>query len=92
MKKVGFFVIGIVIVIVAAFLFVIANKTYYPALPIDHLSAKEVIKKLEESEDKVVEIVIEDNAIWYITRTENQGILKADENIKQLVSSNGWEF
>ncbi|WP_391205762.1 hypothetical protein [Psychrobacillus sp. L4] len=89
MKKVGF-ILGIVIVIIAVFIFV--NKSYYPSLPIENLSAKEVIEKLEESDSKVVEIAFEDEMIWYITRTENEGILVADEYIKKMISSNGWEF
>ena len=89
LKKIGF-IIGIVIVIIAMFIFV--NKSYYPSLPIANLSAKEVIGKLEESDSKIVEIIVEDDTIWYITRTDNQGILLADENIKQMIVSNGWEF
>lgn len=89
MKKVVF-ILGIGIVIIA--LYISVNKLYYPSLPIDHLSAKEAIKKMEESDSEIVEIAVEDDAIWYITKTENEGILIADENIKQLISSNGWEF
>lgn len=68
------------------------NKSYYPSLPIENLTAKEVIEKLEETENKVVEIAVEDDTIWYFTRTENEGILIADENIKQMIGSNGLEF
>lgn len=89
LKKVGL-ILGIVIVIIAVFIF--AKNSYYPPLPIENLSAKEVIGKLEESDSKVVEIAKEDDAIWYITRKENEGILKADENIKQMIGSKGWEF
>lgn len=77
---------------VAFALFLFVNESYYPSLPIDHLSAKEAIEKLENSDNKVVEIAIESDTIWYITRTENQGVLIADENIKQMIGSNGWEF
>lgn len=89
MKKVVF-ILGIVIVIIVVFIFV--KKSFYPPLPIDNLSAKEVIGKLEESDKKVVEIAEENDAIWYIIRTENKGILLADENIKQMIGSNGWVF
>ncbi|MHC0035294.1 hypothetical protein [Pseudoneobacillus sp. C159] len=90
MKKVGLISIIIVIVIFAVFVF--ENKSYYPPLPIENLTAKEVIEKLEETDSKVVEIAVEDDTIWYITRTENQGILIVVENIKQMIGSNGWEF
>ncbi|RUL54057.1 hypothetical protein [Lysinibacillus antri] len=89
MKRVGF-ILAIVIVIFAVFIFV--NKSYYPSFPIDHLSAKEVIKKLEDSDNKIVEIAVEGDTVWYITRTENQGVFIADENVKQMIASNGWKF
>jgi hypothetical protein len=89
MNKVGF-ILGIAIVIITVFIF--ANKLYYPTLPIENLSAKEAIDKLKESESKIAEIAVEGNSIWYITSSENQGISIADENIKQMIGSNGWEF
>ncbi|PLR70677.1 hypothetical protein [Bacillus sp. UMB0728] len=89
MKK-AVFILGIAIVIIAVFIFV--NKLYYPSLPIKNLSAKEAIEKLKESESKVAELAVEGDSIWYITSSENTGISIADENIKQMISSNGWEF
>jgi hypothetical protein len=89
MKKAGF-ILGIVIVIIAVFIFV--NKLYYPSLPIENLLAKEAIDKLKESESKIVEIAVEGDSAWYITSSENKGISIADENIKQMIGSNGWEF
>jgi hypothetical protein len=89
MKKVGF-ILGIAIVIIAVFIFV--NKLYYPSLPIENLSAKESIDKLKESESKIAEIAVEGDSIWYITSSENKGISIADENIKQMIGSYGWEF
>ncbi|MDW0118391.1 hypothetical protein QTL97_15775 [Sporosarcina thermotolerans] len=61
--------------------FILVNKLYYPSLPIDNLSAKEAIEKLKSSDGKIVEIATEDDYIWYITGTENEGILIADDNI-----------
>lgn len=89
MKK-GGLILGIAIVIIAVFIFV--NKLYYPSLPIENLSAKEAIDKLKQSENKIAKIAVEDNFIWYITSSENTGISIADENIKQMIGSNGWEF
>ncbi|MCM3667357.1 hypothetical protein M3204_23565 [Mesobacillus subterraneus] len=89
MKKVGF-ILGIAIVIIAVFRF--ENKLYYPSLPIENLSAKEAIDKLKESESKIAEIAVEGDSIWYITSIENKGVSIADENIKQMIGSNGWEF
>jgi len=89
MKKVGF-LLGFVIAIICVFIFV--NKLYYASLPIENLSAKEAIEKLKESDSKIAEIAVEGDFIWYITSSENKGISIADENIKQMVVSNGWEF
>lgn len=89
MKKIAY-ILAIVLVIFALFIFV--NKSYYPSIPIDNLTAKEAIEKLEKSDSKVVEIAEDDAAIWYITRTENEGISIPDDNIKQMIGSKGWEF
>ncbi|NKE07605.1 hypothetical protein [Mesobacillus selenatarsenatis] len=89
MKKVGF-ILGIAIGMIAVFIFV--NKLYYPSLPIENVSAKEAIDQLKESESKIAEIAVEGDSIWYITRSENKGISIADETIKQMIASNGWEF
>ncbi|MEN8698242.1 hypothetical protein [Bacillus infantis] len=89
MKK-AVFILGIAIVVIGVFIF--TNKLYYPSLPIKNLSAKEAIEKLKESESKVAELAVEGDYIWYITSSENTGISIADENIKQMISTNGWEF
>lgn len=88
MRQVGI-IIGIVVIVAV---FIIVNKSYYPSLPIDNLSAKEAIEKLKNTDEKIVQIATVDDSIWYITRTENEGILIADENIKQMIGSKGWEF
>ena len=89
MKKVGM-ILGLFIAVIAVFVFV--NKLHYPSLPIDDISAKEAIDKLKESDSKIAEIAVEGDSIWYITSSENKGISIADENIKQMIGSNGWEF
>jgi len=89
LKKVGM-IIGLFIAVIAVFIFV--NKLHYPSLPIDDMSAKEAIDILKESESKIAEIAVEGDFIWYITRSENKGISIADENLKHMIGSNGWEF
>nr|WP_144928310.1 hypothetical protein [Paenibacillus bovis] len=89
MKKVGL-ILAIVIVMIGVFIFV--NKLYYPTLPIENVTAKEAIHKLKESDSKLAEIAVEGDYIWYIISSKNKGIDFADENIKQLVAANGWEF
>lgn len=89
LKKVGF----VLVIVIGLFsVFILFNKLHYPSLPIENLSAKEVIEKLEESNSEIVELAIEEDTIWYITRAENQGVSLADEHIKQLIGSHGWEF
>jgi len=89
LKKLGFISV-LIIVIFAVFIFV--NKLFYPSLPIANLSAKEVIERLEESDDNIVKIAEKEAATWYITKTKNEGISIADENIKQMIESSGWDF
>ncbi|PFG05299.1 hypothetical protein [Bacillus sp. es.034] len=89
MKKMGL-ILGIVIVIIGVFIFV--YKPYYPSLPIENLSANQAIDSLKESESKIAEIAVEGDFIWYITSSEKKGISIADENIKKLIVSNGWDF
>jgi hypothetical protein len=83
-------ILGLFIAVIAVFVF--ANKLHYPSLPIDDTSAKEAIDILKESESKIAEIAVEGDSIWYITSTGNKGISIADEKVKQMIGSNGWEF
>jgi hypothetical protein len=89
MKKVRY-ILGILIIAIVVFIF--ADKFYDPSLPIEDVSANEAIDKLKESNSKITEISVDTDFIWYITSSENKGISIADENIKQMVVSYGWEF
>lgn len=89
MKQVGI-ILGIVVVAIAVFIFV--NKSYYPPLPMDNLSAKEAIEKFKNADEKIVEVATENDSIWYITKSENKGMSLADDNIKQMMGSKGWRF
>lgn len=84
------FLFGIVIVMIGLFIYV--NKVYYPSLPIENLSAKEAIDKLNKSNRNIAEIAVEGDYIWFITSSENKGISIAEENIKQMLVSSGWEY
>lgn len=86
-------ILGVLVAIIAVYaVYVFVNKLYYPPLPISGISAKETIDILQKSESKVAEIAKEGDSIWYITRIENRGIMDAEEAIKQMVFSEGWEF
>lgn len=82
MKRFGI-IWGLVLIVVAVFLLV--NKSYYPPLPMDNLSAKEAIEKLKKADERIVEVAAENNSIWYITKSESNGTSLADDNIRQMI-------
>ncbi len=86
MKKIGI-ILGVTIVMMAVFLYI--KQSYYPPLPINTITPKEIIKKLEQSDQKVVELVEEDGVIWFITKAKDSNV---DENIKDMISEKGWTF
>lgn len=80
--------IGLMIIFVGAFVFY--NKLYYPSLPIENMSKKEVIEKLNNSDEKIVKLLNENGQQWYIISERNISV--ADEIIKEMVSQYGWIF
>ncbi|ESU34121.1 hypothetical protein G3A_02675 [Bacillus sp. 17376] len=82
-------IIGVVLIgIVLLAIFIYFNQLRYPALPADVESTpKEVVQKLNESDQKLVEISKDDEETWYIMKNED-----VNEQIKQLISSKGWIF
>lgn len=89
MKKIVLIVIGMFLI---AGSFIVVNKLYYPPSPILHLSAKDILHTLNDSNEGVVMLTKEEDRTWYITRSNNNGIEKADEKIKEMVRSRGWSF
>ncbi|PIC67603.1 hypothetical protein CSV78_06770 [Sporosarcina sp. P16a] len=89
MKWIG--MIAAVFAVMAA-VWMVVNKSYYPSLPIENRSAKEVIGQLNDSDQKIIEIDTDEDFTWYITRSQNDGISVADEAIKEMISSKGWVF
>lgn len=87
MKKV-LLAIGLTIIFVVVFVFY--NKLYYPLLPIENMSKKEVIEKLNESDKQIVKLSNENGQEWYIVSERNTSV--ADEIIKEMVSQNDWVF
>ncbi|WLD92494.1 hypothetical protein [Alkalihalobacillus sp. AL-G] len=86
MKK-GVLIVGGLIIVLGIVAF--NSKFYYPPLPIDSISKKEVINSLNDSSTDIVKIAEENGYEWFITRME-QG--KAYKNLKRMISDNGWEF
>ena len=87
MKKL-LIVIGVMLLIYGVFVFY--NKLYYPPLPIENLSKKEALDKLNDSDEQIVHLSNENNYEWYIINERNMA--SADEMIEELVSENGWVF
>ncbi|MFJ7730316.1 hypothetical protein ACIQXF_00345 [Lysinibacillus sp. NPDC097231] len=89
MKKVLVtFTLGTISILVIAFVF--HHKLYYPSLPIENISKKEVVEKINNSDKQIVKLTNENSREWYITSERNQS--EVDEIIKKMVSQNGWTF
>jgi len=65
------------------------SKFYYPKLPIESMSKKEVVESITQSSKDMVKVAEENGYEWFITRME-QG--KARENLKEMISKKGWKF
>ncbi len=78
------------LIVVLAGVFVFYNKLYYPSLPIETISKKEVIEKLNHSDKKIIKLTSENGREWYIVNERDQSIV--DETIIDMLSQNGWVF
>jgi len=64
-------------------------KTYYPALPIDTISKREAIDKVNNANEPIVRLTEENGNEYYISRMQ-QG--KAYDHLKQMMSDRGFVF
>ena len=80
--------IGVMILLVGAFVFY--NKLYYPPLPIETMSKKEVIDHLNNSDEKMIPLMVENGKEWYIVNDRNQ--TKVDEIIIATLGQKDWVF
>lgn len=87
MKK-ALLTVGIIILLVGIFIFY--NKLYLPPLPIENLSKKTVIEKINDSETRMVKLSNENGKEWYGIKGENISV--ANEMIKKMLNQNGWTF
>ena len=86
MKK-KWVIISLVFIIIIIFsIFISLNKLHYPSLPIESITPKEAIQKLNESNQKLAEISKENEVTWYIIKNTED----VNGNIEPFVSSNGW--
>lgn len=65
------------------------SKIYYPSLPIDSVSKREVVQKVNKSDESFVYLTKENGYEWYISKM-NQG--KAYEHLKQVMKEDSWNF
>ena len=77
------------ILLVIAFILLFYSKSYYPALPIDSISKREVVSIGNSSNENIIKLTEENGYDWFITKM-NQG--RAYEQLKQMMGSKGWAF
>ena len=77
------------ILLVIAFGLLFYFKPYYPALPIDSISKREVVNKGNASNENIIKLTEENGYEWFISKMD-QG--KAYEQLKQMMGSKGWAF
>lgn len=87
MKKI-LITIGLIVLLVGVFVY--SNRLYYPLLPIETISKKEVIEKLNNSDERIVKLTSENGKEWYIVNEQNQS--SVDEIIKEMMSKKSWRF
>ena len=87
MKKI-LITIALIVLLVGAFVFY--NKLYYPPLPIETVSKKEVIEKLNHSDQKLIKLTSEKGEEWYIVNERNQS--NVDEIIIEMMKEKDWVF
>lgn len=87
MKKI-LIIFGLILVVTGTFVFY--NKLYYPPLPIETISKKEVLDKLNHSDEKIIKLTIEKGKEWYIVNERNQAI--ANEVIIDFLNQKNWVF
>ncbi|WP_053365893.1 hypothetical protein [Bacillus sp. FJAT-27245] len=68
----------------------LTSKFYYPPLPIQQMSKKEVVEKGHRSNGQLLKLSTEKNYDWYIIEEENMET--TDEAIKAFVNRYGWNY
>ncbi|MFK5707550.1 hypothetical protein [Lysinibacillus boronitolerans] len=86
MKK---WIISVVICIAISSGTLFYSKIYYPSLPIDSVSKREVVQKANKSDESIVYLTKENGYEWYISKM-NQG--EAYEYLKQMMKKKGWNY
>lgn len=87
MKKISILIL-LIAALAGAYIFI--NKLYYPSLPIDTISKKEVLDRLHQTDEKIVFLTTENNIDWFIINERNQAIV--NEIIINMLQNYGWAF
>lgn len=66
------------------------SKMYYPPLPFEHMSKKEVFEKAQDSNGRIVKLSNDGEYDWYITDERNMET--AGKAIIELANRYGWNF
>lgn len=88
-KRLKKWIIIIVVCIAISLGALFYSKIYYPSLPIDSVSKREVVQKVNKSDESFVYLTKENGYEWYISKM-NQG--KAYEHLKQVMKEDSWNF
>ena len=87
MKKIPFIIL-LLATLAGAYIFI--NKLYYPSLPIDTMSKKEVVHTLKISDEKIVPLTVENGKQWVLVNEHNQTM--ANELVIDMLHNYGWTF
>ena len=87
MKKI-LFAILLIATLAGAYIFI--NKLYYPPLPIDTISKKEVLDRLHQSDEKIVFLTTENGKEWFIIDERNQ--VNRAEIMTDMLQNYGWAY
>lgn len=68
------------------------NKWHYPSLPIESVTPREAIQKMNASELDLVEISRKGDEIWYIMELTKSGMEGIDDKIIAFLDGKGWSF
>ena len=82
-------IMSVLVFIIILFGILFYSKIYYPSLPIDSVSKREVVQKANKSDDSIVYLTTENGYEWYISKV-NQG--EAYEYLKQMMKRKGWNY
>lgn len=63
------------------------SKAYYPSLPFDSATKRDVLHVLKLAEGKLAKVTEEDGYEWYAAR---QG--EADEQLQDMMTDRGWQL